>query len=69
MSDDPTDTCGLCGGPILPDDDAKVPHPVHWPGERCSETDIVHVTCEHDECGRAHAALSDQQRAAFLRSL
>ncbi len=68
MNDLP-DICGLCGQPILPDDDAKVPHPVHWPGERVSETDIVHVDCENYECCRAHLALSDRERDTFLRTL
>lgn len=25
----PPEICGLCGGPILPDDDIKIPHPEH----------------------------------------
>lgn len=62
--DDP-DICGLCGEPGAD----KIPHPIHWPGERVPDTDLVHAECERDECARAHAELSDEQRAAFLRTV
>lgn len=59
------DTCGLCGRPGAD----KIPHPVHWPGERVPDSELVHSDCESEECARAHAALSDAQRESFLRSL
>ncbi len=59
------DVCGLCGRPGA----NKIPHPIHWPGEAVSETGLVHADCEHGECGRAHAQLSDAERAAFLRAI
>ena len=59
------DLCGLCGEPGAD----KYHHPVYWPGEREPDGDLVHAACEQEECARAHAALSDQQRAAFLRGL
>lgn len=62
-SDD--DTCGLCGQPGAD----KVAHPAYWPGEQRPGTKYVHADCEAAECGRAHAALSDDERERFLRSL
>ena len=56
------DICGFCGEPGAD----KVPHPVRWPGERSAGTEYVHAECESEECGRAHAALSDSQRRDFL---
>ena len=58
-------TCGFCG---LPGCD-KVPHPVRWPGEESPGSKYVHAVCEDTECRRAHAALSDRERAEFLRGL
>lgn len=60
-----SDVCGLCGG-VGAD---KVAHPVHWPGERVPDTGYVHRACEDEECKRAHALLSDEQRKQFLRNL
>ena len=62
---DPEDICGLCGEPGAD----KVPHPVHWPGEREPDTELVHAACESEECRRAHAKLSDRERESFLRSI
>lgn len=62
---DEEDICGFCG---LPGAD-KFPHPIRWPGEQSAGTEFVHAACEEEECGRAHRALSDQQRQSFLRSL
>lgn len=59
------DICGLCGQPGAD----KIPHPVYWPGEQRPETELVHAECEQEECRKAHADLSDLQRAAFLRSI
>ena len=59
------DICGLCGE--LGAD--KFAHPIHWPGEQCPDGELVHVECETEECKRAHAALSTEQREAFLRSI
>jgi hypothetical protein len=62
--DESEDICGFCG---LPGAD-KFPHPVRWPGELSAGTELVHADCEQEECGRAHAALSDRDREAFLRT-
>jgi hypothetical protein len=59
------DICGLCG---LPGAD-KFAHPEHWPGERVPDGLLVHADCEHDECARAHALLTDKQRRDFLRRM
>jgi hypothetical protein len=63
--DDNKDICGLCGEPGAD----KYAHPEHWPGERVPDGPLVHADCESEECGRAHAALSDKQRKDFLRSI
>ena len=57
------DVCGFCGEGGTD----KVPHPVRWPGEESPGTRYVHATCEDTEARRAHAMLSDAERAAFLR--
>lgn len=59
------DICGFCGEPGAD----KIPHPVHWPGEQSVDTEFVHAECEQEECGRAHAALSDREREEFLRTV
>lgn len=59
------DICGFCG---LPGAD-KIPHPVRWPGEDSAGTEFVHAACEDEECKRAHALLSDEQRQRFLRTV
>ncbi len=59
------DICGFCGQANAD----KFPHPVRWPGEESAGTELVHATCESEECGRAHAMLSDEQRRTFLRTL
>ena len=56
------DICGLCWKTGAD----KIPHPIHWPGERVPETELVHAECEQEECERAHAALSDEERRSFL---
>ena len=61
---DPPDICGLCGEAGAD----KVPHPHRWPGERAPGTELVHASCEDEECRRAHAALTDKQREDFLNS-
>lgn len=61
----PDDICGFCGQPGAD----KIPHPVRWPGEESVGTEIIHAACEDAECRRAHALLTDQQRADFLRTV
>ena len=56
------DICGLCGEPGAD----KFAHPCHWPGEQIPEGPLVHAECEAEECRRAHAALSNAERKAFL---
>ncbi len=65
MSDEEEDICGLCGQPGAD----KFHHPVYWPGEQQPGTELVHADCENEECRRAHAALTDKQRKAFLRTI
>lgn len=65
MIEDADDICGFCGESGAD----KVPHPVRWPGEAHPESELVHADCEQEECRRAHAELSDHQRAAFLREV
>jgi hypothetical protein len=62
---DHEDICGFCGEPGA----GKMPHPVRWPGEESAGTELVHAECEQAECGRAHAALSPDEREAFLRTV
>jgi len=59
------DVCGLCGEPGAD----KMAHPMHWPGEQVPDGRFVHAECEEEECRRAHALLSDKQRADFLRGI
>jgi len=59
------DICGFCHQSGAD----KIPHPVRWPGEESPGTSLVHATCEDEECRRAHAMLTDQQREAFLRTV
>jgi len=62
MSEDNEDICGLCGE--LGAD--KIMHPIHWPGEQVPDSEYVHASCEDEECRRAHAALSQDERDRFL---
>lgn len=59
------DICGLCGEPGAD----KYAHPIHWPGERIPDGELVHAECEDEECRKAHAALSPQERDAFLKTI
>jgi len=59
--DEPRDICGLCG---LPGAD-KIPHPIHWPGERIAGTELVHAECEAAECARASALCQGKARDEF----
>lgn len=59
---DDSEICGFCG---LPGAD-KIPHPIHWPGEQSAGTEFVHAECEAEECQRAHAAMTDDERCRFL---
>lgn len=63
MNDD--DICGLCGEPGAD----KFAHPEHWPGERIPDTELVHAECESEECARAHAVLTPQQRESVLKAI
>jgi len=63
MNDD--DICGICGESGAD----KFPHPAHWPGEQIPNTKLVHSECEDEECKRAHAELSPEQRVAFLETI
>lgn len=62
---DEPDVCGLCEQPGAD----KYAHPVYWPGEMKPDGLFVHQACEDAECRRAHAALTDREREAFLRTV
>jgi hypothetical protein len=63
------DICGLCGKPGAD----KIPHPMHWPGERIPETDLVHGDCERLECEDAFVSyrrrVGEDGIKQFLRSI
>jgi ssDNA-binding Zn-finger/Zn-ribbon topoisomerase 1 len=63
------EVCGLCEGP----DPCKMAKwtggGVYWPGERRPEGRLVHQECEEEECRRAHAELTQDQRDEVLAGL
>lgn len=63
--DEDEDICGFCGEPGAD----KIPHPIRWPGEMSAGTEYVHAECEDQECMRAHALLTPEQRRKFLRAI
>jgi len=63
------DICGLCGEPGADKMALWTGGGVYWPGERIPDTEMVHQECEQEETRRAHAALSQDQRDAVLRSV
>jgi hypothetical protein len=65
MEEKNVDICSLCGQPGAD----KYPHPIHWPGEAVPESKLVHAKCEEEECRRAHAELTDEERRAFLETI
>lgn len=68
QTDPPDDICGLCGKAGADKMALWTGGGVYWPGERRPETEMVHAECEHAETARAHAALSQDQRDAVIRS-
>lgn len=69
MPNEEQDICGLCGQAGADKMAAWTGGGVLWPGERHPTTEFVHASCEHAEQGRAHAALSESERAAFLQRI
>lgn len=66
MSEQPNeDICGLCGETGAD----KFPHTNYWPGEQRPDSEFVHAECEQEECARAHARLSDEQRRQVISSI
>lgn len=63
------DICGYCGQPGADKMALWTGGGIYWPGEFRPETELVHQECEQAETARAHAALSDEERARFLRSI
>jgi hypothetical protein len=61
--------CGLCGETGADKMALWTGGGVYWPGEQLPETEMVHQECEEAETRRAHAALSQPQRNAVLRSI
>lgn len=67
--DESQDICGLCGEPGADKMAAWTGGGVLWPGEQMPDTQFVHSKCEHNERGRAHALLSDDERRRCLASI
>lgn len=65
IEDDDEDICFLCGEPGAD----KFAHPIHWPGELGQAGTLVHASCEAEECRRAHARLTKEERIRVLRSI
>lgn len=63
------DICGLCGEPGADKMACYTGGGVYWPGERMPDGPLVHSECECEERTRAHAALTQKQRDAVLRSV
>lgn len=63
------DICGLCGKPGADKMALWTGGGIYWPGEIIPETELVHMECENEEQRRAHAALSQPERDAVLRSI
>lgn len=63
------DICGLCGEPGADKMACWTGGGVYWPGEERPDTEYVHQECEQEETRRAHAALSQPERDAFLRAI
>lgn len=63
------DICGYCGEPGADKYAYWTGGGVYWPGEFIPETELVHADCEREEQRRAHAALSQKERDAVLRSV
>lgn len=61
--------CGLCGEGGADKMALWTGGGVYWPGERVADTKMVHQECERSETRRAHAALTQEQRDAVLRSV
>ena len=67
VSDD--DICGLCGQAGADKVALWTGGGIYWPGEERPDTERVHAECEDRETRRAHAALTQPQRDAVLRSV
>ena len=63
------DICGICGQPGADKMALWTGGGVYWPGEFRPDTELVHQYCEQAETARAHAALTQEQRDAVLRSI
>ncbi len=65
-ADENRDLCGLRGLPGADKMATWTGAGVYWPGERRSETELVHQECEQEETRRAHSELSQAERDRFL---
>ncbi len=63
------DICGLCGEPGADKMALWTGRGIYWPGETVPDTEMVHQACEQAEMVRAHAALTQDERDAFLRKI
>lgn len=66
---DMEDRCGLCGDPGADKMARWTGGGIYWPGETRPEGELVHAECERAETARAHAALTQEQRDAVIRSV
>ncbi|KKN40138.1 hypothetical protein LCGC14_0736360 [marine sediment metagenome] len=66
METDDEDICGLCSEPGADKMALWTGGGVYWPGERRSETDVVHASCEQEETARAHSELTETQIRACI---
>ena len=63
------DICGYCGEPGADKMALWTGGGLYWPGEFVPETELVHADCENEETQRAHGALSQAERDAFLQGI
>jgi hypothetical protein len=63
------DICGYCGKAGADKMALWTGGSLYWPGEFVPDTEMVHSECEEEETKRAHAALSQSERNAFLRGI
>ena len=63
------DICGICGESGADKMALWTGGGLYWPGELVPESELVHSECEKEETRRAHAALSQAEKEAFLEGI
>lgn len=69
MTQDNEDICGLCSQPGADKMAKWTGGGKYWPGEQQPDSEYVHDECEDEECRRAHAALTDEQRQHCIEQI